>query len=113
MAGKNTKTFDDATFERAILEGPVLVDFWAEWCQPCRVLGPVIDQIADEFAGKTTVGKVDIDANAALAKRFDVSSIPTVILIVDGKEQKRWVGINRRESYTDAISEVLDAVSSA
>jgi len=113
MAGKNTLTFDDATFEQAVSQGPVLVDFWAEWCQPCRVLGPVIDEIADEFAHKVTVGKVDVDANAALAQRFGVSSIPTVILIVDGKEHKRFVGINPKENYTEAINGVLGSVSSA
>lgn len=82
----------------------ILVDFWAEWCPPCRILGPTIDEIAGEAPDGVTVGKVDVDGNAALASRFAVRSIPTVVLLRGGEELERFVGVQPKQTYLDAIA---------
>ena len=84
---------------------PVLVDFWAEWCAPCRMLSPTIDQIAEDYDGKVTVGKINIDEEPELAQRFGVMSIPTLILFKDGSIVSRSVGVVGK----DKISAMLDA----
>jgi len=86
-------------FDAAITSGRVLVDFWASWCMPCKMLAPVIDELAAKYEGKVTVAKVDIDAEDALATRFGVMSIPTVVLFENGLEVKRFVGVQPREAY--------------
>lgn len=87
-------TLTDQTFDEEIQAAsePVLVDFWAEWCGPCKMVAPILDEIADEQAGKLQVGKINIDENLELARRFDVMSIPTMILFKDGEPQVRIVG---------------------
>ncbi|HIV87086.1 MAG TPA: thioredoxin [Candidatus Pygmaiobacter gallistercoris] len=81
-------------FEQVVLgsDKPVLVDFWASWCGPCKMMSPVIDQLAEELAGKVTVGKINVDEQQELAVRYGVMSIPTVVLFRGGKEDKRSVG---------------------
>ncbi|MBO5059989.1 MAG: thioredoxin [Clostridia bacterium] len=86
---------------------PVLVDFWASWCGPCRMVSPIIDQIAEEYEGKITVGKVNVDDEAALATEFAIVSIPTIILFKDGKEVKKLVGAQSADDYADAIDAIL------
>jgi len=86
-------------FDEVIGSGKVLVDFWAGWCMPCRMVAPVIEELAVEFAGKVTVAKVDVDVENALAARYDVMNIPTVILFEDGTEVKRFVGVKPKEAY--------------
>ncbi len=89
-------------FEDEVLNSdkPVLVDFWASWCAPCRMLSPVISQIAEEYEGKIKVGKVNIDDEQELAIRFEIVSIPTVIYFVDGKPIKTLVGFREKEEFT-------------
>jgi len=84
----------DQTFDEEIKSAtePVLVDFWAEWCGPCKMVAPILDEIAEDQAGKLRVGKVNIDENLELARRFEVMSIPTMILFRDGEPQARIVG---------------------
>ena len=105
MAGDNTLTFDENTFEAEVLKSdvPVLVDFWAPWCGPCMTLGPTIDEIAEEYAGKIKVGKVNVDEAAALAGQFGIQSIPTVILFQNGEVVEQMVGAKRKPDYAAAI----------
>ena len=104
MAAINLTTSD---FNDKIISGVVLVDFWAEWWGPCKMSGPVIDQISDEYAGKMLVGKVDVDKEGNLAGRYNVLSIPTVILFKDGVEVGRQVGFAGKQGYLDLLKKVI------
>src|SRR6266478_2512437 len=94
MAGNSTLTFTDAAFDSDVLKSPepVLVDFWAEWCGPCRQMGPTIDTIASEYAGKAKVGKLNVDDNGPTSMRYNVRGIPTLLLFKGGKVVEQKVG---------------------
>lgn len=107
MAGPNTLNFDDSNFEAEVLGAkmPVLVDFWAEWCMPCQQLAPTIDELAREYAGRVLVGKVDVDKAEQTAARYEVHSIPTVLVFQNGQSVERFVGLRQKKEY----QQVLDA----
>ena len=111
MAGADTLEFTDATFEDEVLksENPVLVDFWAEWCGPCKALGPVIDEVATAYAGRVKVGKVNTDTNRETAMRYQVSAIPTVVLIQGGEVVEKFVGLRSKQDFEAALDGVLSS----
>jgi thioredoxin 1 len=94
MAGANTLTFTDAAWDTEVLnsDAPVLVDFWAEWCGPCRMMTPTIDAIAQDYAGRVKVGKLNVDENGATSMRYNVRGIPTLLLFKGGKVVEQKVG---------------------
>ena len=106
MASPSTLEFTDANFESEVLKSPVpvLVDFWAEWCMPCRALGPTIDAVATENAGKAKVGKVNVDHHQGIAVKYGIQSIPTVMLFKNGQLVKKWVGVVQKGTLTEALT---------
>ena len=102
-------TFTDANFQADVLKSdkPVVVDFWAPWCGPCKVVGPTIEELAKDYAGKVVVGKMNVDDNQQVSGQYGVMSIPTVMIFKGGKPVKQMVGAQGKESYKKAIDEVL------
>lgn len=102
-------TFTDQNFEAEVLKSPtpVLVDFWAAWCGPCKIVDPVIHELAGEYEGKLKVGKLNVDENQESASKFSVMSIPTIMLFKDGQPVKAIIGAQSKENFKKAIDEVL------
>ena len=109
MASPNVKNATDTNFSTDVLKSPklALVDFWAEWCGPCRMLGPTIEAIADEFQGKIDVYKMNVDENPGTPSQFHIRGIPTVILFKDGKAVDQLVGNQPRDVITQVIQKHL------
>jgi thioredoxin 1 len=109
MSSENVLELNDESFESEVLsgEGVVLVDFWAEWCLPCKMLGPTIEEIADDYAGKIKVAKVDIDNSRDVAGKLGIQAIPTVILFKDGEVAKKFVGLQQKNDLAEAIDQTL------
>jgi thioredoxin 1 len=112
MAGHNIQTFTDASFDQEVLrsEVPVLVDFWAEWCGPCRMMAPTIDVVANDYAGKIKVGKVDVDANGDTAQRYNIRGIPTLLLFKGGRVVEQRVGAVGKSEVQKMLDQHVAAV---
>ena len=106
MAGGEMLTLTDQNFEQEVVKAPqpVLVDFWAEWCAPCRMIAPTVETIANEYAGRVKVGKLNVDDNLSVTTRYNIRSIPTLLLFKAGQVQEQVVGAMSK----DAISKLLD-----
>lgn len=105
MAAEQTLTFSDASFDQDVLQSdqPVLVDFWAEWCGPCRQMSPTIDALASEYAGRVKVGKLNVDHNNGVAGRYQIRGIPTLLLFKGGKVVEQMVGARSKADVTKVL----------
>ncbi len=99
----------DSNFEEKVLKSskPVMVDFWAAWCGPCRMVGPIMDEISDEYADTAVVGKVDVDSNQEFAAKYGVRNIPTVLFFKNGEVVNRQVGVASKATYAEAIDSLI------
>jgi len=97
--------FTDANFKEEVLdqEGLAVVDFWAEWCGPCRMVGPIIEELATEYAGKVAIGKVDVDQNPEISMKYNVRSIPTILVLKNGEIVEKQVGVTTKKVLADKI----------
>tara|TARA_Y100000994_G_C15293501_1_gene276439 strand:+ start:92 stop:421 length:330 start_codon:yes stop_codon:yes gene_type:complete len=109
MSG-NTVDFKDSSFKEDVLDSdkPVLVDFWAEWCGPCKMLTPTINELADEYTGKAIVGKLNVDENPTIASEYGIRSIPSLLFFKDGKVQKQIMGAVAKSDIAEALDEVIN-----
>ena len=111
MAAANVMEITDGNFKSEVLDSQtaVLVDFWAEWCMPCKILGKTIDELATEHAGKVKVGKVDTDKNQSVSVDLRITAIPTVILFHKGEVKKKFVGLTNKGDLRNALNELVTA----
>ena len=109
MASQNVIELTDANFEEQVLRSdtPVLVDFWAEWCMPCRMVAPTIEELAGANVGKVKIGKVDTDSNRDVSMKFGISAIPTLLLFKDGQVVKKFVGLQQKRDLKNVIDQLL------
>ena len=105
MASKNVKDFTEQTFHEAMNEGVVLVDFWAPWCGPCRMQGPILEDVASRAAAGVTIGKINVDEEPNVAARFGVQSIPTLLVFANGKVVKQFVGVQNAAKLESALAD--------
>ena len=100
---------NDANFEELVLKSdkPVLVDFWAEWCGPCRMVGPIVNELADDYAGKLVVGKVDVDSNPGISSKFGIRNIPTILFFKGGVVVEKHVGAAPKSTLSAKVDSIL------
>ena len=112
---EHVKDTSDNTFEADVLKSdrPVLVDFWAIWCQPCRALAPTIEAVAEKYAGNATVVKLNVDDNPAVSQRFGIKGIPTLILFKNGREEERVVGATSEQAIARMLDKHVTAATAA
>ena len=109
MSGKNVLKLTDDNFQEEVLDckTPVLVDFWAEWCMPCKMQMPTIAELADDYVGRIKVGELDTDKNRQVAMKHGISAIPTLLLLKDGQVVNKFVGLQQKADLRKAFDEVL------
>lgn len=107
--GKFTKIISESNFESDVLEStlPVLIDFWAEWCGPCRIVGPIVDELAEEYDGKAVIGKVNVDENPSIASKYGIRSIPSLLVFSNGKVEEQIVGAVPRSRLQDSLDKYI------
>ena len=101
--------FDEKSFNEEVVKSeiPVIVDFWAEWCGPCHIMSPIIDEVAKEFEGKAKIGKVNVDENQVISSKYGIMSIPTILAFKDGKVIGQLVGARPKKDLVDLINKVI------
>jgi thioredoxin 1 len=106
MAGADTLEFTDDNFEKEVLQSsvPVLVDFWAEWCMPCRALGPTIDELATEYSGRVKIGKLNTESSQGTPVKYNVQAIPTILLFKGGQVVQKFVGLTPKKDFQAALA---------
>jgi thioredoxin 1 len=109
MAGNNTKVFTDANFEQEVLKAdrPVLVDFWAEWCAPCRMMSPTVESVAEQYSDRAKVGKLNVDDSPSVAGRYNIRGIPTLLLFKNGEVQEQVVGATSKDAILKMLEKYL------
>ncbi len=107
MANEQVIILNEQDFDQKTVDIPTLIDFWATWCGPCRMMSPIVDEIANELAGKIKVGKVNTDECPNIAQRFAIMSIPTFVLLKEGKEVARMIGVTPKQKLIEKIEEML------
>ncbi len=107
MASEKVKTFTDANFNDQVKSGVVLVDFWATWCAPCRRIAPLVDELAEEYQGRLTVAKVDVDENPMTGPKYGIRGIPTLLLFKNGELKESIVGLQTKQQLTNVIEQHL------
>ena len=109
MASDVMIEFTDGNFQTEAMESdvPVLVAFWAEWCQPCKMLAPTIEELANDYSGRAKIGKLDVDGNKETAMKFQIQSIPTVVLIKGGEVVGKFVGMQPKDAFANALDAAL------
>ncbi len=110
MASDKVKTFTDSNFDEEVKTGVVLIDFWAEWCGPCRRLGPTVDALATEYDGRATVAKMNVDENPNVPGRFMIRGIPTMLIFKNGELADQIVGLAAKEEIAKKLDQQLDTV---
>lgn len=105
--------FTDANFQETAMDkkGVAVVDFWAEWCGPCRMIGPIIEELAKDYEGKVTVGKLDVDQNPEVSMKFGVRSIPTILILRDGEVVDKQIGVTTKQALANKIEAQLEKVA--
>jgi thioredoxin 1 len=103
-------TLTDQNFSEEVLKSqkPILVDFWAEWCMPCQIIAPILQEIAEEFGEKIIIGKLDVDKNPLISATFSIDAIPALILFKDGKIVRRFTGVQARKIIAEAVESVIE-----
>lgn len=109
MAGDNTKVFTDGNFEQEVLKAdkPVLVDFWAEWCAPCRMMTSTLEAVADQYSERAKVGKVNVDESPSVATRYNIRGIPTLLLFKNGEVQEQVVGATSKDNILKMLEKYV------
>ena len=103
----NVPEFTSSDFDDQVKDGVTLIDFWAEWCGPCKMIGPLIEELAGEYDGRANMGKINIDDEGDLAVRFGVQSIPTLLILKNGEEAQRFIGVTKKADLAAALDAAL------